>query len=77
MYFKGFTVRHWGKRTAIGMGKRFFEVTYAITGAPVRAFLPGGSEVVSVPAGVRALFTNRALSEDLSKTACLRHSFVL
>ena len=46
----------------------------AITGAPGRLFPTCGSEVVSSPAGLQSLFTNRLLSEHLSGAACLRRS---
>ena len=45
----------------------------ALTGAPGRPFPTCGSEVVSSPAGLQSLFTNRLLSEHLSGAACLRH----
>jgi hypothetical protein len=35
-------------------------------GAPIRAFPPGGSEVVSPSADLQGLSTNRPLSEQLS-----------
>ncbi len=38
----------------------------ALTGAPVRAFPPGGSEVVSPSVVLRDLSTNRSLSEQLT-----------
>ena len=46
----------------------------ALTGAPGRPFPTCGSEVVSSPAGLQSLFTNRLLSEHLSGAACLRRS---
>ena len=38
----------------------------AVMGAPIRAFPPGGSEVVSPSADLQGLSTNRPLSEQLS-----------
>ena len=47
-----------------------------VTGVPGQPFPADSSEVVSYSAGVRSLFTNRLLSEDLTENACLHHSFL-
>ena len=46
----------------------------ALTGVPGQPFPADGSEVVSLMAGLRNLLTNRLLSGQLTKGACLHHS---